>query len=51
MDQIPIKTPDPKGRLFLKIELLRDLAAGAYLSEAPLLDFCLGSESGQIHSV
>jgi hypothetical protein len=61
MDQISIKTPNPKGRLFFKIDLLRDLAAGVYLSEAPsppLLGFCLGwssnfvcSESGQIQSV
>jgi hypothetical protein len=35
MDQINIKTPNPKGRLFLKIYLQRDLAAGVYLSEAP----------------
>ncbi len=36
MDQITIKTPNPKGRLFfLKIDLLRNLAAGVYLSEAP----------------
>jgi hypothetical protein len=35
MDQITIKTPNPKCRLFLKIDLLRDLAAGVYLSEAP----------------
>ncbi len=43
MDQITIKTPNPKGSLFLKIDLKRDLAAGIYLSEAPpLLGFCLG---------
>jgi hypothetical protein len=35
MDQITIKTPIPKGRLFLKTALLRYLAAGVYLSEAP----------------
>ncbi len=35
IDQITIKTPNPKGRLFLKIDLERDLAAGVYLSEAP----------------
>ncbi len=35
MDQITIKTPNPKCRLFLKIDLKRDLAAGVYLSEAP----------------
>jgi hypothetical protein len=35
MDQISIKTPNPKCRLFLKIEQLRYLAAGVYLSEAP----------------
>jgi hypothetical protein len=59
MDQIFIKTPNPKCRLFLKIDQYRYLAAGVYLSEAPsLLGFCLGwlrnsvgSESGQIHSV
>ncbi len=42
MDQKTIKRPKPKSRLFLKID--RDLAAGVYLSEAPLsfLGFCLG---------
>jgi hypothetical protein len=37
MDQIPIKTPNPKCRLFLKIDHYqqRYLAAGVYLSEAP----------------
>jgi hypothetical protein len=35
MDQISIKTPNPKSRLFLKIYQRRDLAAGEYLSEAP----------------
>jgi hypothetical protein len=35
MDQLTIKTPNPKGRLFLKIDLLWDLAAGVYPSEAP----------------
>jgi hypothetical protein len=35
MDQMTIKTPNPKFRLFLKIDLERDLAAGVYLSEAP----------------
>jgi hypothetical protein len=34
-DQITIKTPNPKGRLFLKINMERDLAADVYLSEAP----------------
>ncbi len=34
-DKITIKTPIPKGRLFLKIELWRDLEAGVYLFEAP----------------
>ncbi len=29
MDQITIKTPNPKGRLFLKIDLAADLAADA----------------------
>jgi hypothetical protein len=28
MDQITIKTPNPKGRLFIKIYLLRDLTTG-----------------------
>ncbi len=43
MDQIAIKIPNPKCRLFLKIDLVSDLAAGVYLSEAPLiLGFCLG---------
>ncbi len=44
MDQITIKTPNPKCRLFLKILPAKDLAAGVYLSEAPfpLLGFCLG---------
>jgi hypothetical protein len=35
MDQITIKTPNPKCRLFLKIDLERELAAGVYVSEAP----------------
>jgi hypothetical protein len=35
MDKITIKTPNPKGRLFIKIGLQRDLAEGVYLSEAP----------------
>jgi hypothetical protein len=34
MDQITLKTPNPKVRLFLKIDLYRDLAAGVNLSEA-----------------
>jgi hypothetical protein len=42
MDQITTKTPNPKGRLFWKIDLLRDFAAGVYLSPPPLLDFCFG---------
>ncbi len=35
MDQISIKTPNPKCRLFLKIDQLGYLAAGVYLSEVP----------------
>jgi hypothetical protein len=35
MDQISMKKQNPKCRLFLKIDLYRDLAAGVYLSEAP----------------
>jgi hypothetical protein len=35
MDQISLKTPNPKCRLFLKIHQERYLAAGVYLSEAP----------------
>jgi hypothetical protein len=35
MDQMTKKTPNPKCRLFLKIDLGRGLAAGVYLSEAP----------------
>ena len=35
MDQISIKAPNPKCRLFLKIDQKRYLAAGGYLSEAP----------------
>ncbi len=34
-DQISIKTPNPKCRLFLKIYQERYLAAVVYLSEAP----------------
>jgi hypothetical protein len=34
MGQITIKTPNPKCRLFLKIYLQRDQAAGVNLSEA-----------------
>jgi hypothetical protein len=34
MDQISMKTPNPKCRLFLKIDQYRCLAAGVYLSEA-----------------
>jgi hypothetical protein len=34
MDQISIKTPNPKYRLFLKIYQHRYFAAGVYLSEA-----------------
>jgi hypothetical protein len=34
MDQISIKTPNPKRRLFLNIDQKRYLAAGIYLSEA-----------------
>jgi hypothetical protein len=59
MDKITIKTPNPKGRLFCKLYLSRDLAAGVYLSEAPSPPRFLfvvvrnveGSESVQIHSV
>ena len=35
MDQISIKTPNPKCRLFLKIDQKRCLAAGVNMSEAP----------------
>jgi hypothetical protein len=35
MENIPIKTPNPKCRLFLQIDQYRYLAAGVYLSEAP----------------
>jgi hypothetical protein len=35
MDQISIKTPNPKCRLFLKIDQERYLAVGVYLSETP----------------
>jgi hypothetical protein len=35
MDQIAIKTPNPKMSAFLKIGQQRYLAAGVYLSEAP----------------
>ncbi len=57
MDQITAKTQNPKGRLFYKIDLLRDLAAGVYLSEAHcppwfmfgvLKEFCRFG-TGQIH--
>jgi hypothetical protein len=34
MDQIPIKTPNPKCRLFLKIDQKKVLGVGCYLSEA-----------------
>jgi hypothetical protein len=34
MDQISIKTPNPKCRLFLKIDKYRYLVAGVCLSEA-----------------
>jgi hypothetical protein len=34
MDQISMKTPSTKFRLFLKIDQLRYLAAGVYLSES-----------------
>ncbi len=34
-EQISLKTPNPKCRLFLKIDQQRYLAAGVYLSEAP----------------
>jgi hypothetical protein len=36
MDQISIKTPNPKCRLFLKIDQKRYLAAGFYLAPDPL---------------
>jgi hypothetical protein len=39
VDQVSIKTPHPNCRLFLKIDQLRYLAAGVYLSEAPDLLF------------
>ncbi len=39
VDQITVKTPNPNGRLFVKIYLYRDLAAGVYLSEAPSPSF------------
>ncbi len=43
MDQITIKTPNPKCRLFLKNVMQRDLAAGVYLSADPSPPrFCLG---------
>jgi hypothetical protein len=56
MDQITIKTPNPKGRLFLQIYLKRDLTAVLYLSEAlypttGVVSNFVGSESCQIHSV
>jgi hypothetical protein len=35
MDQVYIKTPNPKCRLFLKIYQQMYMAAGVYLSEAP----------------
>jgi hypothetical protein len=35
MDQISIKTRNPKRRLFLNIDQKRSLAAGVYLSDAP----------------
>jgi hypothetical protein len=35
MDQISIKTPNPKCQIFLKIDQEGFLAAGVYLSEAP----------------
>ncbi len=35
MDQISIKTPNPKCRLFLKFDQERYLAPGVYLSKAP----------------
>ncbi len=41
MDQIIIKTPNPKDRLFLKIDRYSDLAARVYLSEAPPLCYTL----------
>jgi hypothetical protein len=36
MDQISIKIPDLKCGLFLKIDQKRYLAAGVYLSQAPV---------------
>ncbi len=60
MDQISLKTPNPKCRLFLKIDQERYLAAGVYLSEAPpshprflfgVVKHFVGSESGQLYSV
>jgi hypothetical protein len=35
MDQITVKTSNPKGHIFLKIYLQRDLVEGVYLFEAP----------------
>jgi hypothetical protein len=35
MDQISVKKPNPKCRLFLKVDQYRYLAAGVYLSKAP----------------
>ena len=35
MVQINIKITNSEGRIFLNIDLERDLAAGVYLSEAP----------------
>jgi hypothetical protein len=43
MDQITIKTSIPKGRIFLNIDLERDLAEGVIcLRPPPLLGFCSG---------
>ncbi len=43
MDQIALKTPNPKCWLFLKIDMQRYLVPCVYLSEAPSPPrFCLG---------
>jgi hypothetical protein len=42
MDHITIKKPHPKGRLFFKMDLHSDLAAGVYLRPPHLRGFCSG---------
>jgi len=58
MDQKSKKTPNPKCRLFLKIDQYWYLAAGVYLSEAPypprflfgvVKQFYEGSEFGTVY--